>query len=64
MVVAQERPQTPELDAFIAEMGGEDAVISMIEETKRCAADGTLPAFNDKESFLAFFRQGRHSQSA
>lgn len=49
---------------MIAEMGGEEAVVAMIEDTKRRVADGTLREFHDRESFLQFFRQGRHSQSA
>jgi hypothetical protein len=64
MAIAQEPPQIPEIDAFIAGMGGEEAVVAMIEDTKQRVADGKLPAFHDKASFLEFFRQGRHSQSA
>jgi len=64
MAMPQEQPQTPEIDAVIAEMGGEEAVVAMIEDTKRRVADGTLREFHDKKSFLEFFRQGRRSQSA
>jgi hypothetical protein len=54
---------SPEIDTVIAEMGGEEAVATLIEETKRRVADGTLPEFHDRESFLEFFGRGRRSRS-
>lgn len=40
-----------ELDLWIAEVG-EDHVAGLVEATGQGVADGTIPTFGDKESFL------------
>ena len=46
---AASRPD--ELDLWIAEVG-EDYVAGLVESTRQGVAEGTIPAFGDKESFL------------
>ncbi len=50
-------------DEWVAEMGGESAVVALIDDTKRRVADGTLPGFTDAESLSAYWNRGRR-QSA
>jgi hypothetical protein len=40
-----------ELDLWIAEVG-EDYVAGLVESTRHGVAEGTIPMFGDKESFL------------
>lgn len=40
-----------ELDLWIAEVG-EDYVADLVESTRQGVAEGTIPTFGDKESFL------------
>jgi hypothetical protein len=49
-----------DFDRWVAEQGGAKAVGTMIEDTKRRVADGTLPALRDKEALLAQWEAGRH----
>lgn len=53
---------TPLLDEWIDEVG-EDAVMAVVEDTKRRVEDGSLPAFSDKKDLLAYVRRARR-QSA
>ncbi|MCA1692914.1 MAG: hypothetical protein ABR540_22525 [Acidimicrobiales bacterium] len=46
---AADRPD--ELDLWIAEVG-EDYVAGLVEATRQGAAEGTIPTFGDRESFL------------
>lgn len=46
---AEDRPD--ELDLWIAEVG-EDYVAGVVESTRHGVAEGTIPTFGDKESFL------------
>ena len=46
---ATDRPDA--LDLWIAEVG-EDYVTGLVEATRQGVADGTIPAFSDKDSFL------------
>ncbi len=39
------------LDLWIADVG-EDYVVGLVEATRQGVAEGTVPAFSDKESFL------------
>jgi hypothetical protein len=39
------------LDLWIAEVG-EDYVAGLVEATRQGVAEGTIPAFSDKETFL------------
>jgi len=39
------------LDDWIAEVG-EDYIVDLVEVTRRGVADGTVPAFSDKDAFL------------
>ena len=62
--MASDQPEcsTPLLDDWIEEVG-EEAVVAVVEDTKRRVEDGTLPAFSDREGLLAYLRRGRR-QSA
>ncbi len=54
MTVAFEREaatRPDELDLWIAEVG-EDHVAGLVEATRQGVAEGTIPTFGDKESFL------------
>ncbi len=44
-------PRPDELDLWIAEVG-EDYVAGLVESTRHGVAEGTIPTFRDKESFL------------
>ena len=57
-----ESSSTPLVDAWIAEIG-EEAVIGIVEDTRRRAAEGSLPAFDNEADLKAFLRRG-HRQSA
>jgi hypothetical protein len=51
-------PERSFLDDWIAEQG-EDAIAAMAKQLERGVADGTVPVFHDKASFLAYYRQRR-----
>jgi len=40
-----------QLDLWISEVG-EDYVVEVVESTRQRVAEGTIPTFGDKESFL------------
>ncbi len=63
MALSHEESDNASFDKWIAEMGGEEAFVAMIEDTKRRAADGSLPGFTDAQSLLAYWNRGRR-QSA
>ena len=50
------------LTEWIAEVG-EEAVVAVVEETRRRVADGSLPSFDNSADLLAFVRRG-HRQTA
>jgi len=59
MALQQHREAEPSfLDRWIAEQG-EDAISVLAEDIDRGVAEGTLPLFDDRESFLAYYRQRR-----
>lgn len=47
----QEHGLPDALDDWIAEVG-EGYIVGLVEETRRGVADGTIPAFSDKDAFL------------
>ena len=52
MASQHEETRRPDaLDDWIAEVG-EDYIVDLVEVTRRGVADGTAPAFNDKDAFL------------
>jgi hypothetical protein len=54
MTVASQREaatRPDDLDLWIAEVG-EDYVADLVEATRQGVAEGTIPTFGDKESFL------------
>jgi len=54
MTVASQREaaaQPDQLDLWITEVG-EDYVAGLVEATRQGVAEGTIPTFGDKESFL------------
>ena len=51
-------PSTPvhddaDFEQWVEDQGGPEAVLSMIEDVRRQAADGSLRGFTDKDEFLA-----------
>ena len=49
-------------EQWVADEGGPEAVVAMIDEVRRQAAEGLLPGFTDKDMFLAHLgRPGRQS---
>lgn len=54
MALAHEGSGDASLDEWVAEMGGEEVFVAMIEDTKRRAADGSLPGFHDERSLSEF----------
>ncbi len=48
--------EDPEFDRWVVEMGGEEAVVAMIEDTRRRAAEGTLRGFHDEASYGQFLK--------
>jgi hypothetical protein len=57
-----EESSTPLFDAWIAEVG-EEQIVDIVEDTRRRAGDGSLPAFDNEQDLKAFLRRG-HRQSA
>jgi predicted RNA polymerase sigma factor len=52
----------PSFEQWVANEGGPEAVVAIVEELQQQAADGSLPAFTDKDEFLAHLeRRGRRS---
>lgn len=49
-----------DFDRWIAEKGGPEAVVAMIDDMKRRAADGSLPGFKDKQALLSYWADGGH----
>jgi hypothetical protein len=47
------------LDRWIAEQGGDDAIAVLADNIDRGVAEGALPVFDDRESFLAYYRRSR-----
>jgi hypothetical protein len=62
MAIPDERSSTPLLDDWIAEVG-EERVAAAVRAAQQDIADGTLPAFADKDSLLEYWNRGRR-QSA
>jgi len=63
MAIGHEESDDASFDEWVAAMGGEEAVVAMIDDTKRRVVDGTLPGFTDAESLAAYWNRGRR-QSA
>ena len=49
-----------DFDRWIAEKGGPEAVVAMIDDMKRRVADGSLPRFQDKQALLSYWADGGH----
>ena len=43
-------------DQWVTDLGGPEAVVAMVEATRRQIADGSLVGFTDKDEFLAHLR--------
>jgi hypothetical protein len=51
-----------DFEQWVAEEGGPEAVVAMVDEVRRQADDGSLRGFSDKDEFLAHLgRRGRRS---
>lgn len=49
-------------DQWVADEGGPEAVVAMVEDVRRQADEGLLKGFTDKDEFLAHVtRRGRRS---
>jgi len=48
-----------DFDQWVEDQGGPEAVLTMIEDVRRQAADGSLRGFTDKDEFLAHLASGR-----
>jgi hypothetical protein len=52
----------PDFEQWVKDEGGPEAVLALVEEVQRRAADGSLRGFTDKDEFLAHLgRRGRRS---
>jgi hypothetical protein len=52
----------PDFEQWVTDEGGPDAVLAMVDEVRRQAADGLLRGFTDKDEFLAHLGdRGRRS---
>jgi hypothetical protein len=52
----------PTFDQWVTDQGGPEAVVAMIDDLRRQAADGVLPGFTDKDEYLAHLeRRSRRS---
>ena len=61
VALPEDAESTPLLTEGIAEVG-EEAVVAVVEETKRRVAHGSLPSFDSSADLLTFARRG-HRQS-
>jgi hypothetical protein len=59
MALAHEGSGDAGLDEWVAQLGGEEGFVAMIEETKRRVADSSLPGFHDEQSLSEFLGQVR-----
>ena len=50
-------------DLWVVEVG-EDHIVALVEETRRGVADGRIPTFSDKESFLGHLTRTALDKSA
>lgn len=51
-----------DFEQWVEDEGGPEAVLTMIEEIRRQAADGSLRGFTNKDEFLAYLpSRGRRS---
>lgn len=48
-----------DFDRWVADHGGPEGVAAMIDDIKRRVADGSLPAFDNKDELLAYWNAGR-----
>jgi len=49
-------------EQWVTDQGGPEAVVAMVEDTRRQANEGLLRGFTDKDEFLAYLeRHGRRS---
>ncbi len=49
-------------EQWVTDQGGPEAVVAMVEDTRRQADEGSLRGFTDKDEFLAYLeRHGRRS---
>ncbi len=49
-------------EQWVTDQGGPEAVVAMVEDTRRQADEGSLRGFTDKDGFLAYVeRHGRRS---
>ena len=54
-------PDDHDFDRWVAEKGGPEAVVAMIDDMKRRVADGSLPGFQDKQALLSYWADGGHN---
>ena len=62
MAALDPQPDTPSLDAWIAEVG-EEEVAAASRVWIQDIETGATPGFTDKDSFLAYLRRARHTQA-
>lgn len=49
-------------EQWVANEGGPEAVVAIVDELRQQAAEGSLPGFTDKDEFLAYLgRRGRRT---
>ena len=52
----------PSFEQWVADEGGPEAVVAMVDDVRRQADEGVLEGFTDKDEFLAHVsRRGRRS---
>jgi hypothetical protein len=59
MALAHEASGEAGLAEWVAQLGGEEGFVAMIDETKRRVADRSLPGFHDEQSLSEFLEQVR-----
>jgi len=52
-----------DFDRWVEDQGGPEAVLTMIDDVRRQAEDGSLQGFTNKDEFLAYLA-GRSRRSA